>query len=190
MRRFFALLNTASLLLIASQTSAVTIDWVTVGNPGNAADTRANYDGISGYGSVAYVYQISKYEITNAQYVEFLNAIADTDPNELYSTSMGSGFGGITRSGTSGSYSYSAITGRGDLPVNYVSFYDAIRFANWLQNGQPIGPQDIATTEGGAYTITGQGVADNSIIRNEEATIALPTQDEWYKAILLRRTNR
>ena len=33
--------------------------------------------------------------------------------------------------------------------MNYVSFYDALRFANWLHNGQPTGAQGAATTETG-----------------------------------------
>jgi hypothetical protein len=37
--------------------------------------------------------------------------------------------------------------------VNHVSWYDAVRFANWLHNGQPTGAQDNTTTEGGAYTL-------------------------------------
>ena len=51
-------------------------------------------------------------------------------------------FGGITRSGSSGSFSYSAIAGRESMPVNFVDFYDSVRFANWLHNGQPTGAQD------------------------------------------------
>ena len=49
-------------------------------------------------------YRIGRYEVTSTQYTEFLNAVADADPNGLYNTSMGSGYGGITRSGSSGSY--------------------------------------------------------------------------------------
>jgi formylglycine-generating enzyme required for sulfatase activity len=37
-----------------------------------------------------------------------------------------------------------------DRPVNYVSWGDAARFANWLHNGQPSGAQDLTTTEEGA----------------------------------------
>ncbi len=114
-------------------------------------------DGTTGYGSVDYTYRISKYEVTNAQYAEFLNAVASTDSYGLYDTDMGSPepweWGGITRSGSSGSYTYSAIGGREDMPVNHVSWYDSLRFANWLHNGQPTGAQDNSTTEDGAYTI-------------------------------------
>jgi formylglycine-generating enzyme len=120
-------------LLIASSASAVVIDWVTVGNPGNPADTQVmTFDGTTGYGAVPYVYRISKYEVTNAQYAEFLNAIARTDPNGVYSALMSPdpGYGNITRSGSSGSYSYSVIAGDENLAMNEATFWDALRFAN------------------------------------------------------------
>jgi formylglycine-generating enzyme required for sulfatase activity len=167
-------------LLVAAGPAAhatVIIDWVTV--PGTGAP---NAPDDTGYGAVAYTYQISKYEVTNAQYAEFLNAVAATDTNALYNPHMDvnaypSHNGGITQSGSPGSYTYSAIAGREDMPVNWVSFYDALRFANWLHNGQGSGD-----TETGAYTITAQGIADNSITRNAGATISLTSEDEWYKA--------
>ena len=172
-------------LLVTSSASAVTIDWVPIGEPGNLGDPQEScIDCGPGtmFGSVSYTYQISSYEVTNAQYVEFLNAVADTDTNGLYNTSMGTGWGGITRSGSSGSYSYSAIAGRENMPVIFVSFYDSLRFANWLHNGQLSGAQDATTTDDGAYTITAQGISDNSITRNAGAAIFLPSEDEWYKA--------
>ncbi len=128
------------------------IDWVTVGGAGNAADT-------TGHGAVATPYRTSKTEVTNAQYAEFLNAVAATDTHGLYNASMGSGFSGITRGGSSGSCTYRAIAGRADMPVTYVSFRDSLRFANWLHNGQPTGAQGNATTEDGAYTISPIGIA-------------------------------
>jgi formylglycine-generating enzyme required for sulfatase activity len=169
------LLVLAALLLVVPA-HAVTIDWVTVGDPGNTADW-------TGLGAVNYVYRIGKYEVTNAQYAEFLNAVAATDTHSLYSTRMAlDRFGGITRSGGSGSYRYSATAGREDMPVNHVSFWDALRFANWMHNGQPSGGQDGTTTEDGAYTITPDGIANNTITRNVGAMIFLTSEDEWYKA--------
>jgi formylglycine-generating enzyme required for sulfatase activity len=73
-------------------------------------------------------------------------------------------------------------TGFADKPVNFVTFYDSLRFANWLENGQPTGAQGNATTEDGAYTITSAGILANSITRNAGATIFLTSEDEWYKA--------
>jgi formylglycine-generating enzyme required for sulfatase activity len=71
------------------------------------------------------------------------------------------------------------ISGRDDMPVNFVSFFDALRFVNWLDNGQPTGAQDASTTEDGAYTFSGPTTVS---ARNEDATIALPSENEWYKA--------
>ena len=63
-----------------------------------------------------------------------------------------------------------------------VTFWDSVRFTNWLHNGQPTGAQGPSTTEDGAYTLTPAGIAANTIPRNPEATIFLPNEDEWYKA--------
>jgi len=182
-RSFLSILAGGALL--GASAGAVTVDWVTVGAPGNAADTEVMaIDGTTGYGAVGYTYRISKYEVTNAEYVEFLTAMAATDPNGLYSTSMADDLivGGITRSGVSGSFSYSVKPGFADKPVSYVSFWDVLRFVNWVHNGQPAGAQDATTTEDGAYTLTAQGMANNTIARNAGATIFLPSNDEWYKA--------
>jgi formylglycine-generating enzyme required for sulfatase activity len=172
--------------VIASAASAtVTIDWVMVGDPGNPADTEVMNDATTGYGSVDYVYGISKYEITNAQYVPFLNAVAASDPNGLYN----GGSGGIIQDGVDGSYTYSVGPTFKDRPVESASFWDAARFANWMQNGQPTGAQNNSTTEAGAYTLTAEGIAANSITRNSGATIFLTSEDEWYKAAYFNGTS-
>ena len=58
------------------------LQFVTVGNPGNVADSN-------GYGSVPYVYQMGEYDVTAAQYCVFLNAVATTgDPYGLYYSRM------------------------------------------------------------------------------------------------------
>ncbi|MBK7951849.1 MAG: SUMF1/EgtB/PvdO family nonheme iron enzyme [Deltaproteobacteria bacterium] len=114
--------------------------------------------------------------------MDFLNSVAVDDLHDLYNTDMAGTSGGITRSGSSGSYEYVAIPGRENMPVNYVSFYDALRFANWLHNRQLDGIQNAITTEDGAYTITAQGTAQNTITRMPGAMIFLPSEDEWYKA--------
>src|SRR2546428_3585734 len=141
-RSLWLWLVAASLSLsLASAASAVSIDWVSVGSPLNACDVQ----GSSCFGTVAQAYQISKYEVTNDQYAEFLNAKAGAlDPLALYNANMDpiAGLnGGITKSGSV----YTAVLGRANMPVNFVSFYDTLRFTNWLNNGQGIG-----NTEAGA----------------------------------------
>ena len=66
------------------------------------------------------------------------------------------------------------------VPIRSIPVF--IRFANWLENGQPAGAQDVTTTEDGSYTITPAGVAANSIAVNPGSRFALPSEDEWYKA--------
>ncbi|MBY0313703.1 MAG: formylglycine-generating enzyme family protein [Phycisphaerales bacterium] len=161
--------------LSASVASAsITIPTVPIGNPGNAADAS------TGFGSVAYTYNIGTTEVTNEQYTAFLNAVAATDPNGLYNTSMAGPTGGITRSGADGSYTYATANGRGNHPVNFVSFQDSVRFTNWLHNGQPTGPQSDSTTETGAYAISTDPSVPTS--RNANWQWALPNENEWYKA--------
>jgi MYXO-CTERM domain-containing protein len=164
--------------LAASVASAqITIPTVPVGNPGNAADS-------TGFGSVAYSYNIGTYEVTAGQYTAFLNAVAATDTNALYNTNMANAVSGsgITRGGSSGTYTYSVNAMFVNRPVNYVSFWDATRFANWLHNGQPAGTQSANTTEDGAYTLTPGGISANTVTRNAGWQWAVTSENEWYKA--------
>jgi formylglycine-generating enzyme required for sulfatase activity len=183
-----SLLLTAA-LFVALPVGAVNIEYVAVRDSNNAADTATNcVNAAPDCGSVDHVYYISKYEVTNSQYAEFLNAVAAADPNGLYNTDMNNdvststGNGGITRAGSEGSYSYTVKSGRENNSVVFVSFYDALRFANWLHNGQPTDTQNAGTTEDGAYTITPAGILANSITRNTGAITFLPNENEWYKA--------
>lgn len=155
---------------------AVTIPTVPVGDANNADDIHGD-----GYGGVTYDFRIAITEVTNAQYAEFLNAKAASDLLSLYHTNMGnSARGGITRDGSFGSYTYAVKANMGDKPVNFVSWYSAARFANWLHNGQGVGD-----TESGAYTLLGAAAIPTnglSINRNSGARWFLPSEDEWYKA--------
>ena len=159
-------------LSCASTQADVVMETVPVGNPGNANDTH-------GYGSVGHVYNIGKYEVTAGQYAEFLNAVADDDTYGLYNGSMWSSPWGckIERTGSPDSYTYSVAGDWANRPVNYVSWYDTLRFANWMHNGQGGGD-----TENGSYDMTQDFTSPGSPVRNAGATWVLPSQDEWYKA--------
>jgi formylglycine-generating enzyme required for sulfatase activity len=166
-----------------SGASAIEIETVPIGNANNPVDETIMSDGSTGYGSVPYNYRISTYEVTNAEYVEFLNAVAATDTHALYNTKMGSNArGGIIQSGESGSYTYSLKANMANKPVNWIEPRDAFRFANWLHNGQPTGAQDHSTTEDGAYFMDHAELAPIEIKRKEGAKWFLPSEDEWTKA--------
>ena len=174
------------LLAFNSGALAVTMDWVTVGNAGNAADTQVMSDGTTGYGGVSDVYQISKYEVTTGQYTEFLSAVAATDTYGLYNTQMWSDSQGckIQRDGSPDSYTYSVAGDWASRPVNYVSWGDSVRFTNWLYNGQPTEAQGLSTTEDGSYYLNGAMTTAElmAITRETDATWVIPSEDEWYKA--------
>ena len=188
MNRFIAfvfLIGTIEVFASKPAQADISIDTVLVGNAGNPNDPGADP-----YGGVGYSYRIGTYEVTNSQYVAFLNAKAATDPLGLYNTNMGTNVrGGITRAGNNGSYTYSVKVDMGAKPVNYVSWYDTIRFANWLNNGQGTGD-----TETGTYTLTGgtpePANAVNIVSRNSGYTWFIPNLDEWYKAAYYQPANQ
>lgn len=156
----------------------VDIQTVTVGDAGNAAD------GTGGYGAVAYEFNIGKYEVTIGQYTTFLNSVAAITSEsyivDLWHPNMASNLNiaGISRGGSgvlADPYSYSEI-GSGNRPIAYVNWFDAARFANWVNNGATNG----ASTETGAYTLN--GAISGVTLKNAGATWYLPSEDEWYKA--------
>ena len=156
----------------------VTIETVTVGDAGNAADTN-------GLGAVADVFAMGKYEVTIGQYTSFLNSVASVTSDSyivnLWNAEMTSNLNiaGISRSGSgieSSPYSYSVI-GSGNRPISYVNWFGAARFANWMNNGGTNG----ASTEAGAYTLNGAS-SGVGFTKNAGATWWIPSADEWYKA--------
>jgi len=156
----------AGLCAAAAQAGTIAIDMVYVGNPSNSADTN-------GRGSVGQDFKIGKYEVTNSQYVAFLNAVDPTGSNTLglYNSAMNTSIrGGITATGTVTGSTYATKSGFASRPVNFVSWMDAARFVNWVQTG--------TTTETGAYDVAGS----TPTARLSTAKYFLPTQDEWYKA--------
>jgi hypothetical protein len=67
-------------VLVAPRSFAITIPTVPIGNPGNLPDMRY-VDGHhpNGVGSVGYSFRMGQTEVTTAQYVAFLNAVAATE---------------------------------------------------------------------------------------------------------------
>lgn len=168
----------AGIFLVTPASAVVNINYASIGNAGNAADAATG----SLYGAVAYAYKIAKNETTIAQYAEFLNAVAKTDTYDLYAGAMTTSYiSGISRSGVSGSFTYSVASGSGNKPITFVSWFDAARFTNWLHNGQLTGAQNNLTTEDGAYTLNG-AISGVSVSRNVGATVWIPNENEWYKA--------
>jgi formylglycine-generating enzyme required for sulfatase activity len=177
------------IILLASTipASAITIPTVPVDDVGNPNDPATG----NLYGGVSTPYNIGTTEVTIGQYTAFLSAVAATDTYQLYNLNMSADLhvAGIQRTGSTGSFSYTPI-GSPDRPITNVSWGDAARFANWMHNGQPTGPEGPGTTETGAYTLNGltTAAALMAVTRNPGARWFIPTENEWYKAAYYQPT--
>lgn len=148
--------------------------YVEVGEPGNShAD---DYYGMGRFGAVEYSFEIGRRQVTNAEYCQFLNAVLQkpSDNARLYDADMA-----ILRQQQNGTNRFSVSTNKADWAVTHVTWFDAVRYCNWLHNKRPVGPVGPETTEDGAYTLTG---LRNVGPRNDQARFALPNDNEWFKA--------
>jgi formylglycine-generating enzyme required for sulfatase activity len=151
----------AGIVTFGSGDNEFQMEFVTIGNPGNAADTTGKPNPA---GSVAYTYRIAKYE-TQADYIAKYNA-------------------------TFGNANNLAITygNLGKKPANYVSWNEAARFVNWLNTDSGGYAAYKFTTVGVQDNIalwTTEDPLDYDPLnpfRSKRATYVLPSTDEWYKA--------
>ena len=135
-----------------------------------------------------YAYYIGTYDVTVSQYVAFLNANDPTgaDPLGIYNTDMSNAtYGGVAYNASApAGQMYSIVSGTGNHPMTYVDWFDTLRFANWMDNLQPVYATEPTAsnnaTENGAYTLTGYSPTPTNtaagITRNSGAVIALETK--------------
>jgi len=156
--------GTAQADTFGSGTNMFTIDFVDVGNAGNADDAGAG-GGIysSPYGGVAYDYRISTYEISQ---------------NNIFKA-MAEGLANVT-----------AGAHTGDKPAANISWYEAAAFVNWLNTSQGYqAAYNLSFSSSWSMTLWGAseqattGVdSGTNPYRHKDAYYFLPSEDEWYKA--------
>ena len=136
-----------------------TMDFVTIGNPGNAADTTGSPNPV---GSVAYTYNLGKYEVSR----------------DMITKANSAGSLGITMS------DMSSFGGNGLLkPATGVSWYEAAKFVNWL-NTSTGNTAAYKFDESGTFQLWSAGDAGynaNNMFRNSLAKYVIASRDEWYK---------
>lgn len=136
-----------------------TMDFVTIGDAGNAADTTGY--GSVGYGSVGYTYRMGVNEVSERM-IDAYNAL--------------SGGPAITKD-----------TRGLNRPATSVSWNEAARFVNWLNTSKGYSEAYKFTTGGGNDDIALWQSGDSGYdaanpFRNANAHYYLPSEDEWYKA--------
>lgn len=147
-----------------------TIDFVTIGNPGNPADTTGEP---TSAGAVPYVYNIGKYEVSRDA-VEKANAEGNL---RIFLSDMSFVTGGA----------------RPDMPATQVSWNAAARFVNYLNTSQGYSPAYKFNVQPGdpgydananlvLWEASDPGYNANNPFRNSQSHYFLPSVDEWYKA--------
>jgi len=144
-----------------SGTIAFTMDFVTIGNPNNVADTTGNPNPV---GSVAYTYNIGKYEVSRDMITK-ANLIGNLGITLADMTSYG---------GNGASH-----------PATGISWNEAARFVNYLNTSKGYQAAYNFTTSGANDNITlwgaGQYSGSNQF-RHKDAYFFLPSENEWYKS--------
>lgn len=146
------------------------IDFVTVGDPGNAADDISADPDFAG--SVPYEYRIGKFEVSRDMMTK-ANSAGGLEITLADMTSFGGN--GLNR------------------PASGVSWNEAARFVNWLNTSQGFQAAYKFTTQPGdsgydpnqdiSLWASGDfGYNAANPFRNSQAHYFLPSVDEWYKA--------
>jgi len=137
------------------------MDFVTIGNPNNPADTRTGNPNPAG--SVAYTYNLGKYEVSRGMITK-ANAAGSLGITMQDMTSYG---------------------GNGLLkPATGISWFEAAKYVNWL-NTSTGGTAAYKFDGSGNFQLwssTDAGYNANNMFRNSLAKYWLPSTDEWYKA--------
>jgi len=138
--------------------NAFTMEFVTIGNPNNAADTTGAPNPA---GSVAYTYNLGKYEVSR----------------DMINKANTAGSLGITYA------DMSSYTGNGvNWPATGVSWYEAATYVNWLNTST--GGTAAYKFSGSTFQLWSAGDAGynaNNLFRNSLAKYWLPSSNEWYK---------
>lgn len=140
--------------------NAFSVDFVQIGNPGNAADTTGNPNPV---GSVAYIYNIGKYEVSRDM-IEKANAAGGLGITLRDMTSFGGN--GVNR------------------PATGIGWYEAAKYVNWL-NTSTGGTAAYKFDSSGNFQMWSAGDVGynaNNMFRNRLAKYVIASRDEWYKA--------
>lgn len=179
-----------------SSATGLNMKFVPVTDPGNIADSGPLYIlADNSYSLISFnnlgvedmFYRIGTYEITNSQYIKFLQAVAKVDDRKLYDSRMGTDETGGIQQIVLGpaDYDYSLKANMADKPVNFVSFISAIRYINWMHNGADLYIDELyvdQTIDSGAYNVVPNGIDTYVVEKQRYRKYWLPNLNQWHKA--------
>jgi len=139
--------------------NAFSMEFVQIGNPGNAADTSGEPNPA---GSVSYIYNLGKYEISR-----------DIIQKANLGGSLGITMYDMTYYGGNG----------GNKPATGISWLEAVKVVNYLNSstGNPLAYKIDGSGNFQAWTPGDVGYNSTNTFRNSLAKYFLPSADEWYK---------
>jgi formylglycine-generating enzyme required for sulfatase activity len=146
-----------------SGANAFTMDFVTIGNPNNAADTTGTPNPA---GSVSYVYNIGKYEISRG-IIEKANNSAGLGISMWDMAEWGFGSNGPNQPATG---------------LNWFHFVKFVNYLNTSSGYQAAYKFDNNSNNFQLWTINEAGYNAANPFRNSLAKYFIPNSDEWYKA--------
>jgi sulfatase modifying factor 1 len=165
------------------------LEFVSIGAPGNPTwrGTGAPVNDYAiGRGSVSYAYRIGRYEVTSAQWVEFLNAGLDRPSNDTLPWIDTPAFWGGARTtpNNPNGFRWNVSAANAMLPANGIGWRTAAMYCNWLTNDKRT---DRAAFLTGAYDVstfgyTPFGTLTDQPTRSPTAKYWIPSLDEWIKA--------
>ncbi len=166
------------------------IDFVTIGQPGNSpwSGNGTLGDRAIGRGRVDYEYRIGRFEVTTAQWVEFMNAAYDRPANDQipFMQLPGTWGAGGAAPTVPGGRRWSVPAGNEMRPVGNISWRMAAIYCNWLHNDKSLTRDAFLT---GAYNVSTFGYTGpngdqftDQAARSPGAKYFIPTWDEWLKA--------
>ncbi len=169
------------------------IEFVTIGDPGNQGyplTSPPGYLHIRTRGRVDYEYRMGKYEVTTAQWMEFVNNYNTLGGRWTYFADPVTWGAVPDPSYTGPGVKYMLNPGLPNaamVPVYGITWREAAMFANWLHNDKAPG---LWAIKDGAYdtstfTTNGSGPSatfNDQLTHHPDAKYWIPTFDEWIKA--------
>jgi formylglycine-generating enzyme required for sulfatase activity len=133
------------------------MEFATIGNPNNAADITGTPNPV---GSVGYIYNLGKYEVSR----------------DMVTKASTAGGLGITM------YDMSSYGGNGvNRPATGISWYEAAKFVNWLNTSNGYQAAYLFDGNGNFQLWSSVRASGSNLFRHKDAYYFLPSNDEWYK---------